>query len=222
MAADAVLLDVDGTLIDSNYQHTLAWYRAFRKHGIVLPVWRIHRAIGMGGDQLVPALVGEETDRDKGDEIRDTRGSIYKDELMGEVEPLEGAHDLIKELKERGLRVVLASSSPKDELEHYLGLLDARDLADAWTTKDDVDKTKPAPDLVLAALERAGTQDAVMVGDTRWDIEAAGKAGLDTIALVTGGWSEHELLEAGAVAVFESVEELRQRLDEPPWDTTAP
>ena len=222
MAADAVLLDVDGTLIDSNYQHTLAWYRAFRKHGIVLPVWRIHRAIGMGGDQLVPALVGEETDRDKGDEIRDTRGSIYKDELMGEVEPLEGANDLIKELKERGLRVVLASSSPKDELEHYLGLLDARDLADAWTTKDDVDKTKPAPDLVLAALERAGTQDAVMVGDTRWDIEAAGKAGLDTIALVTGGWSEHELLEAGAVAVFESVEELRQRLDEPPWDMTAP
>ncbi len=222
MAAEAALLDVDGTLIDSNYQHTLAWYRAFRKHRIVLPIWRIHRAIGMGGDQLVPALVGEETDRDKGDEIRDTRGSIYKDELMGEVEPLEGAHDLIKELKERGLRVVLASSSPEDELEHYLGLLDARDLADAWTTKDDVDKTKPAPDLVLAALERAGTQDAVMVGDTRWDIEAAGKAGLDTLALVTGGWSEHELLEAGAVAVFESVEELRQRLDEPPWDTTAP
>lgn len=222
MTPKAALLDVDGTLIDSNYQHTLAWYRAFRQHEIVLPVWRIHRAIGMGGDQLVPALVGEETDRDKGDEIRDTRSSIYKDELMGEVEPLEGAHDLIKELKDRGLRVVLASSSPEDELEHYLGLLDARDLADAWTTKDDVDKTKPAPDLVLAALERAGTQDAVMVGDTRWDIEAAGKAGLDTIALVTGGWSEHELLEAGAVAVFDSVEELRQRLDEPPWDTTAP
>ena len=182
----------------------------------MLPVWRIHRAIGMGGDQLVPALVGEETDREQGDEIRDTRGSIYTKELMGEVEPLDGAHDLIVELKERGLQVVLASSSPEDELEHYLGLLDARGLADAWTTKDDVEKTKPAPDLVLAALEKAGTKDAVMVGDTRWDIEAAGKAGLDTIALVTGGWSEHELLEAGAVAVFESVEELRERLDEPP------
>jgi HAD superfamily hydrolase (TIGR01509 family) len=216
VVAEAALLDVDGTLIDSSYQHTLAWYRAFRQHGIVLPVWRIHRAIGMGGDQLVPALVGEETDRDQGDAIRDTRASIYKEDLMGEVEPLEGAHDLIMQLKDRGLRVVLASSSPKDELDHYLGLLAARDLADAWTTKDDVEKTKPAPDLVLAALEKAGTQDAVMIGDTRWDIEAAAQAGLDTIAVITGGWSKQELLEAGAVAVFESVEELRQRLDEPP------
>ena len=217
MAVEAALLDVDGTLIDSNYQHALAWYRAFRQHGIVLPVWRIHRAIGMGGDQLVPALVGDEIDQAKGDEIRDTRGSIYKEELMGEVEPLEGAHDLIVELKERGLRVVLASSSPQDELDHYLELLDARDLADAWTTKDDVEKTKPAPDLVLAALEKAGTQDAVMIGDTRWDIEAAAEAGLETIVVVTGGWSKQELLEAGAVAVFESVDELRKQLDSPPW-----
>lgn len=217
MAAKAALLDVDGTLIDSSYQHTLAWYRAFRQHGIVLPVWRIHRAIGMGGDQLVPALVGDEADRKLGDEIRDTRDSIYEDELMGEVEPLEGARDLIADLKERGRRVVLASSSPKDELEHYLGLLHTRDLADAWTTKDDVERTKPEPDLVLAALEKAGTQDAVMIGDTGWDIEAAAQAGLDTIALITGGWSKPELLEAGAVAVFESVEELRRHLDEAPF-----
>ena len=114
-------------------------------------------------------------------------------------------------MKERGLRVVLASSSPEDELGHYLGLLDARGLADAWTTKDDVEKTKPAPDLVLAALEKAGTQDAVMIGDTRWDIQAAAKAGLETIVVITGGWSKQELLEAGAVAAFESVEELRER-----------
>lgn len=215
MAVEAALLDVDGTLIDSNYQHALAWYRAFRQHGIVLPVWRIHRAIGMGGDQLVPALVGEETDREQGDEIRERRDSLYK-ELIDEVEPLDGAHDLIVELKERGLRIVLASSSPEDELDHYLGLLDARGLADAWTTKDDVEKTKPAPDLVLAALEKAGTQDAVMIGDTRWDIQAAAKAGLETIVVITGGWSKQELLEAGAVAAFESVEELRERLDETP------
>lgn len=215
MAVEAALLDVDGTLIDSNYEHALAWYRAFRQHGIVLPVWRIHRAIGMGGDQLVPALVGEETDREQGDEIRERRDSLYK-ELIDEVEPLDGAHDLIVELKERGLRIVLASSSPEDELDHYLGLLDARGLADAWTTKDDVEKTKPAPDLVLAALEKAGTQDAVMIGDTRWDIQAAAKAGLETIVVITGGWSKQELLEAGAVAAFESVEELRKRLDETP------
>lgn len=213
MAVEAALLDVDGTLVDSNYQHALAWYRAFRRHEIVLPMWRIHRAIGMGGDQLVPALVGEQVESEKGDQIRETRDPIYK-ELMGEVEPFQGAHELIADLKERGRRVVLASSSPEDELDHYLDLLDARKLADGWTTKDDVDATKPAPDLVQAALEKAGTDSAVMVGDTRWDIEAAGKAGIETIAVVTGGWSKQELREAGAVAVFESVDELRKRLDE--------
>jgi HAD superfamily hydrolase (TIGR01509 family) len=215
VAVEAALLDVDGTLIDSNYQHTLAWYRAFRQHGFVLPVWRIHRAIGMGGDQLVPALVGEEKDREHGDEIRETRDSLYED-LIDEVEPLEGAHDLITELKERALKVVLASSSPQDELDRYLELLAARDLADAWTTKDDVEATKPAPDLVRAALDKAGTESAVMIGDTRWDIEAAAKAGVETICLMTGGWSRQELLDAGAVAVFESVEELRERLAQTP------
>jgi HAD superfamily hydrolase (TIGR01549 family) len=215
VAVEAALLDVDGTLIDSNYQHALAWYRAFRQHGIVLPVWRIHRAIGMGGDQLVPALVGEEKDREQGDEIRDTRDSLYK-ELIDEVEPFHGAHDLISDLKERGLKAVLASSSPQDELDRYLELLDARDLADAWTTKDDVEATKPAPDLVRAALDKAGTESAVMIGDTRWDIEAAAKAGVETICVMTGGWSRQELLDAGAVAVFESVDEMLERLGETP------
>jgi HAD superfamily hydrolase (TIGR01549 family) len=212
VAVEAALLDVDGTLIDSNYQHTLAWFRAFRRHGIVLPVWRIHRAIGMGGDQLVPALVGEKVDEEQGDEIRKTREPLYQ-ELIGEVEPLEGAHDLIVELKDRGLRLVLASSAPEDELDHYLELLDARELADAWTTKDDVESTKPAPDLVRAALDKAGTENALMIGDTRWDIEAAEKAGIATVCLTTGGWSEQELRDAGALAVFESVDVLRQQLD---------
>jgi HAD superfamily hydrolase (TIGR01509 family) len=215
VAVETALLDVDGTLIDTNYQHALAWYRAFRRHGIVQPVWRIHRSIGMGGDQLVPALVGEATDREKGDEIRDTRDALYE-ELIGEVEPFHGSHGLIAELKERGLRVVLASSSPEDEFEHYLELLDARELADAWTTKDDVETTKPAPDLVRAALDKAGTQAALMIGDTPWDIEAAAKAGVETVCVMTGGLSRQELLDAGAVAVFESVDELRQRLDETP------
>jgi HAD superfamily hydrolase (TIGR01549 family) len=212
---EAALLDVDGTLVDTNYHHTLAWFRAFKQHGFVLPLWRIHRAIGMGGDQLVPALVGKETDEAKGDDIRETRDSLYQ-ELIGEVEPLHGSHELIADLKERGMRVVLASSSPQDELDHYLELLDARELADAWTTKDDVEATKPAPDLVHAALEKAGTESAAMVGDTRWDIEAAAKAGVETICVLTGGWSEQELREAGAAAVFESVDELRERLDDTP------
>jgi HAD superfamily hydrolase (TIGR01509 family) len=215
VAVEAALLDVDGTLIDSTYHHALAWSRAFRRHGFVLPVWRIHRAIGMGGDQLVPALVGEQVDKEKGDQIRETRDPIYE-QLLPEVEPLHGAHELIGDLKERGLRVVLASSSPEDELDRYLELLDARELADGWTTKEDVEATKPAPDLVQAALEKAGTDNAVVVGDTRWDIEAAAKAGVETIAVVTGGWSKQELRDAGAAAVFESADELRQRLDETP------
>jgi HAD superfamily hydrolase (TIGR01509 family) len=215
VAVEAALLDVDGTLIDSSYQHTLAWYRAFRQHGIVLPVWRVHRAIGMGGDQLVPALVGKDADAEKGDDIRDARDSLYE-QLIGEVEPLHGSHELISDLKERGVRVVLASSSPQDELDHYLELSEARELADAWTTKDDVEATKPAPDLVQAALEKAGTESAVMVGDTRWDIEAAAKAGVETVCVLTGGWSRQELLDAGAVVVFESVDELRERIDETP------
>jgi HAD superfamily hydrolase (TIGR01549 family) len=211
--ARAALLDVDGTLVDSNYQHALAWYRAFRRSGIVLPLWRIHRHVGMGGDQLVPALVGEEVDQERGDEIRELRSEAFA-ELVEEIEPLEGSRELIVELKERGLTVVLASSAPQDELDNYLELLDARELADCWTTDDDVESTKPQPDLVRAALERAGTDDAVMVGDTPWDIEAARKAGVETVCLITGGFSELELREAGAAAVFESVEELRLRLDE--------
>ena len=215
MAVEAALLDVDGTLIDTNYQHALAWYRAFREHRIVIPIWRIHRAIGMGGDKLVPALAGEDVERELGDEIRAERDTLYAD-LIGEVEPFHGSRELLVDLKEQGLPVVLASSSPEDELDHYLELLDARELADAWTTKDDVEASKPAPDLVAAALEKAGTGDALMVGDTRWDIEAAAKADVKTVCVLTGGWSRQELEEAGAVAVFESVDELRQRLDETP------
>jgi HAD superfamily hydrolase (TIGR01549 family) len=215
VAVQAALLDVDGTLIDSNYQHAHAWYRAFRRSGIVLALWRIHRAVGMGGDQLVPALVGREVDDEKGDRIRDDRDALYQ-ELIDEVEPLAGAHELIADLKELGLRIVLASSAPEKELDRYLDLLGARELADGWTTKDDVDATKPEPDLVVAALEKAQTDSAVMIGDTRWDIEAAAKVGVETICVITGGWSEQELRDAGAVAVFESAEELRQRLGETP------
>jgi HAD superfamily hydrolase (TIGR01509 family) len=211
----AALLDVDGTLIDSNYHHALAWYRAFRQSGITLPLWRIHRHVGMGGDQLVPALAGAEADERLGDEIREARGEEYE-RLIGEVAPLEGARELIEELRQRGFTVVLASSAPQKELDHYLDLLDARELADCWTTDDDVESTKPEPDLVRAALDKAGTEDGVMIGDTPWDIEAARKAGIETVCVITGGFSKQELLDAGAAAVHESVEELRRRLDRTP------
>ena len=211
----AAILDVDGTLVDTNYHHTIAWYRAFRQNEVVLPIWRIHRHIGMGGDQLVEALGGERLEHEKGDDIRAAESVLYG-ELMSEVEPLQDARELIEDLKERGHAVVLASSAKKHEVEHYLDLLDARDLADDWTTSDDVEATKPEPDLVVAAVEKAGGGEAVMVGDSTWDCEAAKRAGLDTIAVLTGGFSEAELRDAGAMAVYVSIGDLRESLDETP------
>ena len=212
----AAILDIDGTLVDTNYQHAIAWYRAFRQQGIVLPVWKIHRHIGMGGDQLVQSLTSEAFDEEKGDDVRSAEKPLYMS-MIEECEPMQGARELIEELKKRGHAVVLASSAKADEVEHYLDLLDARDLADSWTTSADVEATKPSPDLVQAALEKAGGGDgAVMVGDTTWDIEAAKRAGVETIAVMTGGFAEAELREAGAVCVFESIAELRDRLDDTP------
>jgi HAD superfamily hydrolase (TIGR01509 family) len=213
--APAAILDVDGTLVDTNYQHALAWYRAFRREGVVLPIWRVHRHIGMGGDQLVKALAGDEFDRERGDAVRDAESELYS-ELIDEVEPLEGAKQLIRDLSARGQAVVLASSAKEKEVEHYIDLLDAREAANGWTTSADVEATKPEPDLVKAAVEKAGGGPAVMVGDSTWDCEAARRAGLETIAVLTGGFAEQELRDAGASIVFRSIEELRAGLDATP------
>jgi HAD superfamily hydrolase (TIGR01509 family) len=208
----AAILDIDGTLVDTNYHHTLAWYRAFRRHGVTPPVWRIHRHIGMGGDQLVAAVAGDEVERHSGDAIREDENEIYT-ELIDEVQPLDDARELIEDLGRRVDRVVLASSAKAHEVEHYLDLLDARDLADAWTTSADVESTKPEPDLVHAALEAVGADSGLMIGDTTWDCEAAGRAGLPCVAVLTGGFSARELLDAGAAAVFEDICALRRDLD---------
>jgi HAD superfamily hydrolase (TIGR01509 family) len=216
--ASTAILDIDGTLVDTNYQHALAWYRAFRQHEIVLPVWRIHRHIGMGGDQVIAALTDERTDDEKGDDIRAAEKALYKS-MIEEVEPFDGARELIKRLKDAGRTVVMASSAKDDEVDHYLDLLDVRELADSWTTSADVEATKPEPDLVQAALDKADAapDDAVMLGDTTWDCEAAKRAGVATVALMTGGFSEPELTDAGAVAVFESIPELLERIEETPF-----
>jgi HAD superfamily hydrolase (TIGR01509 family) len=216
----AAILDIDGTLVDTNFHHAIAWYRAFRQHGELLPIWRIHRHIGMGGDQLVESLCGEEVEEKKGDDIRAAEGPLYM-ALIEEVEPLHGARDLIVDLKERGHAVVLASSAKENEVDHYLDLLDARELADDWTSSADVEATKPEPDLVQAAIEKAGGGEAVMVGDSTWDCEAAKRAGVQTVAVLTGGFSEAELEDAGAVAVYRSIDELRESLDETPLCRTS-
>jgi HAD superfamily hydrolase (TIGR01509 family) len=203
------ILDVDGTLVDTNYHHTIAWHRALRAHGHTVQMWEVHRHIGMGGDQIVAALVGEEVEGREGEAIRAAEGDAYG-ALIGEVVPMDGARGLIEDLREDGARVVLASSAKQEEVDHYLDLLDARDLIDAWTTAADVERTKPHPDLVHAALEKAGEgSPAVMVGDSTWDVKAAEAAGIHTLAVLTGGFSEDELLEAGAAEVVRSIAELR-------------
>jgi len=205
-----VILDVDGTLVDTNYHHAIAWFRAFQRYEVTLPVWRIHRHIGMGGDQLIEALAGEEVERRSGDDIREAEGELYR-ELIGEVRTMEGSRELIEDLREAGRRVVLASSAKEWEVEHYLDLLDAREIVDAWTTSADVERTKPQPDLIRAALDKVDDDGpAILIGDTVWDVEAAKRAGIETLAVLTGGFSEAELLEAGAKEVFSSVDELRR------------
>ncbi len=211
MPRSAAILDIDGTLVDTNYQHAVAWYRAFKRCGLVLPIWRIHRHIGMGGDQLVAALAGDDFEERSGDDVRDAEGELYK-ELIGEVEPMEGARELIVAIRESKGHAVLASSAKESEVDVYLDLLDAREIVDDWTTSADVEATKPEPDLVRAALDKVGADDGVMVGDTPWDVMAAKRAGLETLAVLTGGFSEAELRDAGAVAVFESLPELRESL----------
>ncbi len=211
------ILDIDGTLVDTNYQHALAWYRAFRQQGLVLPIWRIHRHIGMGGDQLISALTSEETERRDGEVIRTAEEILYR-ELIGEVETMQGARELISELKRRGHQIVFASSAKAAEVDHYLELLSARELADGWTTSADVEATKPAPDLVRAALSSvdAAPRSAVMIGDTPWDAEAARQAKVPMLAVMTGGFSAAELEDAGVAGVYESVAELTGQLDETP------
>jgi phosphoglycolate phosphatase-like HAD superfamily hydrolase len=205
-----IIFDIDGTLCDSNYQHAFAWYQAFRQHDVQLPIWELHRHIGMGGDQFVAAVAGDRVEEEIGDEVRAAHDAIYLT-MIQSVGVFDGARGLLEDLKGEGFKVVLASSAKQNEVDHYLDLLDGRDLADDWTTSDDVEQTKPEPDLVLAAKEKLGEGDAVMVGDTPWDVEAARRSDVPTIAVLTGGFSEAELRDAGAVAVFRSIAELREQ-----------
>jgi HAD superfamily hydrolase (TIGR01509 family) len=216
MGRPAALLDVDGTLVDSVYQHALTWWRALRRHDLYVPIRRVHRHIGMGGDQIVKALCDEEVERQHGDSLRDTESELFS-EMIDEVRPLPGAQELMQTLNERGHEVVIASSSNEDDLDHYLDLLGARELASAWTSSADVEVTKPEPDVVVAALQKVeGTDGAVMVGDAPWDALAAKRADVPTIGVLTGGFCESELREAGAEPIFASARELRDGLDSTP------
>ena len=209
------VLDVDGTLVDSNYQHAMAWYRALRSLDETFPIWRIHRLIGMGGDKLVTELGGAELEKRIGDEARERQGKEV-DALLDEIAPLPGARDLLAAIKERGHRLVLASSGQQRHVDFALDLLDARDLADVWTSSDDAEKTKPAPDLLQVALKKLGAPPdarSVMVGDSVFDVEAARRAGMPAIAVRSGGFGDDELREAGAIALYDTPADLAADLD---------
>jgi HAD superfamily hydrolase (TIGR01509 family) len=212
----AALVDIDGTLVDSNYQHALAWYRALRRSGVTVEVWRVHRHIGMGGDQIVEALAGPEVEREHGDELRAAEKELYG-ELIDEVAALPGAHALLEALAGRMRSVVLASSAPPEDADRYIELVGARGLVTGWTTSGDVAATKPAPDLITTALEIAGGGPAVMIGDSVWDIEAAERAGIPAVGVLTGGTGAGELVAAGAAAVHGGLDDLAEHLGDPPF-----
>lgn len=221
-----MLLDVDGTLVDTNYLHVIAWQRALRETaGLELPGWVLHRTVGKGGDRFVAAVAGARVEQELGDAIRSAHGERYG-ELIDEVRPIGGARELLVALKEREVAVVLASSATAGEVDRYLDLLGARDLLDGWTTSDDVASSKPAPDLVEAALARAPRRPALLVGDTVWDAAAAARAGIPFVAVLSGGISAAELRDAGAVAIYDGPSALRADLDgagiAPPPSRTGP
>ena len=202
-----VILDVDGTLVDTNYHHAVGWYRAFRRYGITPPVWSIHRALGMGGDQLVGEVAGDEVERRHGDDLR-AAWTEEVESMLAEIPALPGAHALLEAIRGQGFGLVMASSGKPHHVERYADLIEAGDLPQAWVSSGDVSATKPAPDIMEVAMDRVGAGAAIAIGDSVWDCRAAGRLGLPSVAVRSGGFSDEELLKAGASTVYSSVEEL--------------
>ncbi|MEU8901605.1 HAD family hydrolase [Nocardia sp. NPDC048505] len=212
----AVLFDIDGTLADSNYLHARAWHRAFREAGAIVPTWRIHRAIGMDGDELIRTLAGDldEAAAERADELH----SRYYLDSAEELTLLPGAREILADLHGRGLRVVLATSAPDDELERLRKLLDSESVLYAVTGGADVETAKPDPSIVRVALDRAGVppERAVFVGDTVWDVRASARVGVPTIGVLSGGISRAELLDEGAAHVCDDVADLLRTVERTP------
>lgn len=215
-APPAVLFDIDGTLVDSNYLHVHAWSRAFAEVGIPVEAWRIHRSIGMDGSTLVGALA-DDADENSRERVKDLHSRYYK-ELTPELRRLPGARELLEVVHQLELQIVLATSAPEDELSILREVLDSDHLVSSVTSSADVETAKPRPDIVEVALDRAGVlaAHAVFVGDAVWDVVASQRAGVETVALLSGGTSQAELENAGAARVFENPLELCQHLDDTP------
>ena len=210
MKIKAVFFDIDGTLVDSNDMHVLAWLEAFASVGAVFDSQAVHDQIGKGADMLIPALLPG-LDHAAQEKLSAVRADIFKQKYLADAKPFDHAHELLAHAHDLEQMVVLASSASKAELEHYLDLLDARDLVCATTSSDDVKHTKPAPDIfasALAKLQGVLPNEVVVVGDTPYDIEAAAKCGIQAVALRSGKFSDAALHQAGAVAIYDDAATL--------------
>jgi HAD superfamily hydrolase (TIGR01509 family) len=211
-----VALDIDGTLVDSTYHHTICWLQAFQQYGYRTTAARVHAHIGMGGDQLVQAVAGREAERDHGDDLRASHDALFA-VLLPTIQPLAGAERLLEAFSTTGQRVVLCSSASAWETEHYIDLLGARDVLHGWTTSDDVTHTKPHGDLVRVARERLDSPHAIMVGDSPWDVRAASAAGTPAVGVDTGGFGADALRAAGARLVVSCLDDLLDRVNCEPF-----
>src|SRR5207248_8885431 len=211
-----VILDVDGTLVDSNDAHAHAWVEALAENGVQVPFEKVRRLIGMGGDKLLPLVCGLQEDSSRGQQISKRRGEIFQRKYLPALRAFPGAKELLGAMHARGLRLVVASSAKADELKPLLHVCGADAVIENKTSSDDADRSKPDPDMVHAALNDLGLPptETLMLGDTPYDLEAATRAGVGLIALRSGGWSEDEL--SGALAVYQDPADLLARYDTSP------
>jgi len=214
----AALFDIDGTLVDTNDLHAVAWAEALRHFGHDFPVETIREQVGKGGDNLIPALLGDVADADR-EALEDFRGALFKRDYLPRAVPFPGVRTLFERLAADGIIIVLASSSGKDEVAFHLALIGCADLVAATTSRDDVESSKPCPDIFTAALGKAGVaaDQAIVVGDTPWDAIAARRAGVRMIGVRCGGFPDDWLLEAGAIALFDGPRDLAARYQQSPF-----
>lgn len=214
--ARGVILDVDGTLVDSNDAHAHAWVEALAEHGFQVPFDKVRRLIGMGGDKLLPKVSGIREDTSEGEAISKRRGEIFQKRYLPSLRPTPGARELLRYMRDQGLKLVVASSAKRDELRGLLKVCGADEVIDDKTSSDDADRSKPDPDIIQAALKDAElpAEDVVMLGDTPYDVESAGRAQVAVIAFRCGGWSNAEL--AGALAVYQDPADLLAHYDTSP------
>jgi phosphoglycolate phosphatase-like HAD superfamily hydrolase len=205
--ADVILFDIDGTLVDSTYHHAFAWQRSFARLGMTVPFWRLHRTIGMGGDKLVGEVAGDDVEKEHGDALRDGWAEEYR-KLVEEVRPLPGAVELVREVADAGLVVALASSGETEFSEKAVEMLGIGELVHTMTSSPDADESKPDADILTATLDRVPGGRAVLLGDTPYDVEAAGRIGLACLCVLSGGFGREELEAAGAALVVDDLAEL--------------